>query len=160
MRPITAADLMNPEVLTVRADMTVQALAAYLIDNAISGAPVAGQDGSLVGVVSVVDIAKAASREIHVLGGRPDFYVQAWPEDTDPRSVLPTEDIGRDLLVRDVMTPDPLSVSEDTRVSDIAELMLREHVHRLLVTRGTHVVGILSTSDLLGLLVDVDEGDD
>jgi predicted transcriptional regulator len=39
MRPITAADLMNPEVLTVRDDATVAELARFLVDNEITGAP-------------------------------------------------------------------------------------------------------------------------
>ena len=32
--------------------------------------------------------------------------------------------------------------------------MLDAHIHRLLVTRGDKVLGIISTTDLLGLLVD------
>ena len=63
MRPITASDLMNPEVLTVRDDMTVRELAAFLIENEISGAPVADAEERLVGVVSLVDVAAVASGE-------------------------------------------------------------------------------------------------
>ena len=63
MRPITASDLMNPEVLTVHDDMTVRELAAFLIENEISGAPVADAEERLVGVVSLVDVAAVASGE-------------------------------------------------------------------------------------------------
>ncbi len=59
MRPITAADLMNPKVLAVREDMTLRELAAYLIHHQITGAPVEDGGGRLVGVVSTVDIAEA-----------------------------------------------------------------------------------------------------
>jgi predicted transcriptional regulator len=45
MRPITAADLMNPEVLSVPDDMTLSDLAAFLLDNEITGAPVADRRG-------------------------------------------------------------------------------------------------------------------
>jgi predicted transcriptional regulator len=45
MRPITASDLMNPEVLTAGSDMTVRELAAFLIENEISGAPVEDPTG-------------------------------------------------------------------------------------------------------------------
>jgi CBS domain-containing protein len=34
--------------------------------------------------------------------------------------------------------------------------MLEDHLHRLLVVRDDQPVGIISTSDLLGLLVDED----
>src|SRR5262245_31446119 len=61
MRPITAADVMNPEVLTVPDDLPVAALASFLVEREISGAPVADAAGHLVGVVSVTDIALAAS---------------------------------------------------------------------------------------------------
>src|ERR1700676_5299107 len=59
MRPITAADLMNPKVLAVREYMTLRELAAYLIHHQITGAPVEDGSGRLVGVVSTVDIAEA-----------------------------------------------------------------------------------------------------
>ena len=61
MRPITASDLMNPEVLTVQTGMTVRELASFLIDNEISGAPVADSEGRLVGVVSLRDLMRVAS---------------------------------------------------------------------------------------------------
>src|SRR5215471_2056135 len=64
MRPITAADLMNPKVLAVRDDLTLRELAGFLIRNQITGAPVEDGGGRLVGVVSTVDIAEA------VLAGR------------------------------------------------------------------------------------------
>jgi len=36
----------------------------------------------------------------------------------------------------------------------VASRMLDSHVHRLLVTRDGRPVGIITTSDLLGLLID------
>ena len=57
MRLITAADLMNPRVLTVREDLTVRELANVLVENEISGAPVEDRSGKLVGVVSLGDLA-------------------------------------------------------------------------------------------------------
>ncbi len=63
MRPITAADLMNPEVLTVSEELSVRELAGFLLDHEITGAPVVDREGRLVGVVSVVDIADAAAGE-------------------------------------------------------------------------------------------------
>ena len=64
MRPITAADLMSPEVLTVREDLPVADLAAFLMRHDITGAPVVDAEGRLVGVVSVVDIADLVSRAV------------------------------------------------------------------------------------------------
>ena len=153
MRPITAADLMNPKVLAVREDMTLRELAAYLIHNQITGAPVEDGGGRLVGVVSTVDIAEAM---LAGPGGEPEEPEELGePEeladaDEADEPYLPEDDV----LVRDIMTPAIDSVPEDATVSEVASRMLDSHVHRLLVTRDGRPVGIITTSDLLGLLID------
>lgn len=151
MRKITASDLMNPGVVTVGEDLTVQELARFLLDNEISGAPVVDSQGRAVGVVSMVDIATAASEE-EATGG-PGFYDAGWHAglDDDPSDFEGDDD---ELQVADIMNPEVHAVEEDAPVSEVATLMLEKHVHRLLVMRGEEIVGIISTSDLLGLLVD------
>lgn len=175
MRPITAADLMNPKVLAVREDMTLRELAAYLIHHQITGAPVEDGGGRLVGVVSTVDIAEAmladpadgadadpgaaagadlglspgANVEAGVAGSEEPAELGEMEEETD-EPYLPEDDV----LVRDIMTPAIESVPEDATVSEVASRMLDSHVHRLLVTRDGRPVGIITTSDLLGLLID------
>jgi CBS domain-containing protein len=160
MRPITAADVMNPRVLTVRADMTVRELAHFLMENEISGAPVVDEDSKLVGVVSVTDITFALAEdgedeeEEEDEGDRTasDFFRDAWGEGL-VRAEIEDLDLEDELEVREIMTPEVHTVPEETPIPEVAELMIRSHVHRLLVTREDKVVGILSTSDLLGLLV-------
>ena len=156
MRPITAADLMNPEVLTVPQNMTVRELARYLTDNQITGAPVEDQGGRLVGVVSVVDIAAVASDGGNVRTDRssPDFYVRGWEDTISPEEMKDFRVDSEDLQVGEIMTPTVFSVGEDATVSQIASTMLRGHLHRVLVTRDDRLIGIVSTSDLLGLLVE------
>lgn len=155
MRPITAADLMNPKVLAVRDDLTLRELAAFLLRNQITGAPVEDAGGRLVGVVSTVDIAEA------VLAGRGGEEEKDDEEEDDEQEEelggLELDELrlaGDDLLVRDIMTPSIHSVPEDATVSQVASRMLDSHVHRLLVTREGRPVGIITTSDLLGLLID------
>jgi len=185
MRPITAADLMNPKVLAVREDMTLRELAAYLIHHQITGAPVEDGGGCLVGVVSTVDIAEAmladpgdagigddagadadagsgtapggagSEDDVEELGGLEEPEGPEGPEklgegDEADEPYLPEDDV----LVRDIMTPAIESVPEDATVSEVASRMLDSHVHRLLVTRDGRPVGIITTSDLLGLLID------
>jgi CBS domain-containing protein len=156
MRPITASDLMNPEVLTVREDTTVRELAGFLMEHEISGAPVADAQGRLVGVVSLTDIAALASGEGRPAGeeGSSFFGPGEWEDGLDEEDV---EDLELDgLRVADIMNPKIYSVREDATVSEIASLMLKGHLHRLLVTREDRAVGIVTTSDLLGLLVGED----
>jgi len=158
MRLITAADLMNPRVLTVRDDLTVRELANVLVDNEISGAPVEDRSGKLVGVVSLTDVAAALADDEDEEGERGDFFLSEWEDDGMSREEI--EELGLDeaeLTVSEIMTPEVFTVREDTPVSEIAEAMIQNHVHRILVTREDRVVGIISTSDLLGLLVEEKE---
>ncbi len=174
MRPITAADLMNPQVLAVRDDMTVRALAAFLVGHEVTGAPVEDREGRLVGVVSVVEIAEAvvergaathpsdgptgadAARDAHGPTDATDASdsgdADADAGTEDGLAGLPLTD--DELLVRDIMSPVIHSVAEDATVSEVASRMLDSRVHRLLVTSEGRPVGIITTSDLLGLLID------
>jgi len=161
MRPITAADLMNPEVLTVPEDMTVRELATFLMDNEITGAPVADREGRLVGVVSVVDIADVAAGEEEADedgSGGVDYFAQSWEVGLtdEAREELELEDEYAEILVGEIMNPELYSVPEDATVAEVAMTMLKNHIHRLLVIEEGRAVGIITTSDLLGLLVEGD----
>jgi CBS domain-containing protein len=52
------------------------------------------------------------------------------------------------------MTPAVYTVEEDTPVSSLAKTMIAGRVHRLLVMRDQHIVGIVTTLDMLKLLCD------
>jgi len=54
--PVTAADVMTPDPLTVRPDTTVHEAAQLLSDHRISGAPVVNDDSHIVGIVSEYDL--------------------------------------------------------------------------------------------------------
>lgn len=148
---------MNSEVLTVRADMSVPELSAFLVAKEISGAPVVDDGGRPIGVVSLTDVAAAATGSSTIANERrrPNFYLR------DLQEAYNEEDLhklhiegGGDLQVADIMTSAVYSVEEDDSVAEIAATMLKGHLHRVLVTRGEEIVGIISTSDLLGLLVE------
>jgi len=158
MRGLVARDVMNPEVLTVRDDMTVAALAEYLVDNEISGAPVEDVEGRLIGVVSLTDVAEAMAGHDQVVGDRPQpsFYVHGWEDQVNPEELSGLRITESQLTVGEIMTPAVFAVDEELPVAHVAEKMIHSHLHRLLVTRSHKVVGILTTSDLLGLLVEGD----
>jgi len=54
--PVTARELMTPNVITISADSSTHEAARVLSDNRISGLPVLTSDGTIVGVLSVFDL--------------------------------------------------------------------------------------------------------
>lgn len=60
-----AKDIMTRDIITVNPTMTVKSLAMTLIKNQISGAPVAGKNGKIVGVVSEADIVAKKGKTVN-----------------------------------------------------------------------------------------------
>lgn len=53
------------------------------------------------------------------------------------------------MLVRDRMTPDPITVSEEANIFDALDLMRRHRIRRVPVTRHGELVGIVTQLDLM-----------
>ena len=159
MRELIAKDVMNTELLKVRDDMTVAELAQFLVENEISGVPVEDAEGRLVGVVSLSDVARSLTgRDEAVLTHNySDYYLQSWEERFNAEDIAGLRIAESDETVGEIMTPSILAVDEEMPIGKVAEKMIDARIHRLLVTRDRKVVGILSTTDLLGLLVDDEE---
>ena len=145
---------MKPDVIAVRDDMTIQEAAAFLVENQISGAPVEDAEGRLIGVVSYADIARVTSElprqdtppaDTELMG---EYFARAGRIRGRPRSsrILPTRFRAHGPRDHD---PGALSVAAGAPVGTAARMMLDAHIHRVLVTDGHKVVGILTTSDLL-----------
>lgn len=155
MQAKTVADVMQTEVLKVRDDLSLGELATYLLDHEISGAPVVDDNGGLVGVVSLVDVAKARADQGGVandLESYPDYFDRSWGVELAPEEMHWLRVTGDGRRVRDVMSPQIYSVPENTPIPDAVNLLLRARIHRLLVMREGQLVGIVSSSDLLALL--------
>lgn len=60
--------------------------------------------------------------------------------------------------IRDVMTAEAVSVSEDTPVEEVAALMLDQMVRRVPVVSGGRVTGIVSASDIIQVFLNLHEG--
>ena len=156
MRPIVARDLMTSDVLTVQADMPVSELATFLSSHEITGAPVENGDGRVVGVVSVVDIARTESEEAerNVWEAASNSYAHDWDRSLTDGEIRIDRLTSDRFRVRDIMNPLIHAVEEETPVPEIAEKMLNLHLHRMLVVEDGRLEGIISTSDLIGLLIE------
>ena len=62
-----AKDIMTKDVITVSPTASVRNLAMTLIKNQISGAPVAGRNGKIIGVVSEADIVAKKGKDVKTI---------------------------------------------------------------------------------------------
>src|SRR6185437_6493999 len=62
-----AKDIMTRDIVTVKPTMTVKSLAMTLIKNQISGAPVVGSNGKIIGIVSEADIVAKNGKDVRAL---------------------------------------------------------------------------------------------
>lgn len=152
MKRLTAKDIMNPDVITVSSEMTVQELADLFTEKMISGAPVVDREGKLVGVVSLSDIVSSGGRKRAVQNDslRSEYFLSGWEDslgEDELEELRFEEDTGAQ--VKDIMTPTIFCVPTGMPIAEMADAMIRGRIHRLIVTQGKKVVGIVTTLDML-----------
>jgi CBS domain-containing protein len=152
---LTAGDVMSREPVVVPDDLTVAEAIELFAGHEISGAPVRDRDGKLVGVVSLADIARAGAEggDLDLDRSNPLFAVREWGEHFEPGEFARLHVTDESRTVGDVMTPAVYTVPEEMPVSGVARTMLDAHLHRVVVVRGDEPVGVISSLDLLRLLV-------
>ncbi|MBP2134305.1 CBS domain-containing protein [Methanomicrobium sp. W14] len=64
------------------------------------------------------------------------------------------------MLIKDVMTPDPVTVKADSKVREAAGILRKYRIGGLPVMDGERVVGIVTETDILSLLETGDLSDD
>lgn len=156
MKTLMAGDIMTRGVLTVGPDWPVGRLVEFLTDHSISGAPVLGDDGTPVGVVSVTDIARSRNL-VDAAVDHPHSYFTRGIERAVAREELKNfhgEDES-ETTVRDIMTPVVFSVEQSATVQDVADAMVRGRIHRVFITLKGKLVGVISSLDLLPLIRDM-----
>jgi CBS domain-containing protein len=142
-------DIMTRDVATVRPETSVRDIAALMMEKQISGVPVVGDDGTIVGIVSEVDLlhrAEVGTERKHKWW----FWVFA---DSDAAAREYAKAHG--LAARDVMSRYVVSVRDDADVRDVADILDRQRIKRVPVVRDGRLVGIISRRDLVRALSQV-----
>ncbi|MBP5475750.1 MAG: CBS domain-containing protein, partial [Methanomicrobium sp.] len=64
------------------------------------------------------------------------------------------------MLIKDVMTPNPVTVAFDAQVRDVARLLKKYRIGGLPVMDGERIIGIVTETDVLSLLDTSESSDD
>ena len=138
-----AHQIMTRSVITVTPEATIVEAANIMLQKHVSGLPVVDAAGKLVGVVSEGDFIRRSEIGTQRKRGR-------WL-----RFILGPGKSASDFVhehgrkISEVMTRSPLTITEDTALAEIVELMEKNNVKRLPVIRADMVVGIVSRANLL-----------
>jgi CBS domain-containing protein len=139
-------DIMTRNVISVGADQSVLTAARLMLQHRISGLPVVDKEGQLIGIVTEGDFLRRG--ELGTQRRRPK-----WLEFIIGPGRLADEYVhasGR--KIDEIMTTDPVTVTEDDSLEKVVEVMERRHVKRLPVTKGGRMVGIVSRANLMHAL--------
>src|SRR5580700_11944875 len=117
--------VMTRKVITVKIATPIVDAANIMLENHVSGLPVTDEAGRLVGIVSQGDFIRRAEIGTQRKRGRWLKFLLG------PGTAASDFVRERGRKVEEIMTPDPRTVTEDSTLEDIVELMERNHVKRL-----------------------------
>ncbi|HKT08096.1 MAG TPA: CBS domain-containing protein [Gemmatimonadaceae bacterium] len=174
---LKASEIMTKQVVTVEPDTTLRDAAELFTAKHIGGAPVC-RGNKVVGVISLGDIidftTTAPEESVGDAGREPDdqrleeeeedaaaasYYMDVTEDsaDVDDRMQEPAFAERRlydEHVVEEAMSTNPIGVSPNDTVVDVAKVMQRRGIHRVLVLDGEKLEGIVSTMDVARALAD------
>ncbi|KAA0251653.1 MAG: CBS domain-containing protein [Candidatus Jettenia sp.] len=122
----TAKDIMNKIVTAAKKKTIGRDLAVKLLSGMYSGLPVVDDNGKVIGIVSEFDLLKV------IKNGKALEQVTA----------------------EEIMSKNPICVSENTSVDEIIDLMTKHNIIRIPIIRNDVLVGVVSRCDILSSIVE------
>ncbi len=143
---LKARDVMTREVISVKPSTTVEELARLLVEHRISGAPVVGDTGDLVGIVTENDLISQNKRfHIPTIIRLFDAYIMFESPSKIEREIKRMAAV----TVGEICKQKVITVSEDATVEDVATVMAEKNVHLIPVVEGKKIRGIIGKIDLI-----------
>lgn len=136
MKTILVRERMSKPVMTIDSQAKLAEVHKLMHDKRIRRLPVV-DNGKLVGIVTLLDTSEAR------------------PEGADKMRPMAMQAYIAMMHVSDVMTRNPITISPDASVVDVARLMAKHKISGLPVVENGAVVGIITESDTFRAILDV-----
>ena len=130
-KTLRVRDLMTAEVTTLRRNDTLSIADDVMHLGRIRHMPVVDDDGLIVGIVSQRDLFRGALARALGYGAHAQQKL-----------------LGQ-LVVKEVMTNDPVTIGPDAPLAEAARLMLQRKIGCLVVLEDGRLAGILTESDFV-----------
>ncbi len=126
-------DWMTANPITVDPKTTLPEAHKIMRDRRIRRLPVVDR-GHLVGIVTLGDVREAE------------------PSDATTLSIFELHYLLAKLTIGEIMTREPITISENATIREAAKMMLQHKIGGLPVTEGGKLVGIITESDIFRVL--------
>jgi CBS domain-containing protein len=126
---VTARDVMSTKLILIQENDTLHDAIEVCLSRKVSGAPVVNDQGRLAGVISEYQLME----------------------------VIYSQDAAQ-MRVKDTMTKDVITVTEETCIDKLASLFIVHRIRRLPVVRGNELVGVVTRGDLLRHFLKAERG--
>jgi CBS domain-containing protein len=136
------ADVMTARVITVSSETDVQEIARLLLEHNISAVPVVDDSGKVLGIVSEGDLMRRVDSDE---GQRKSWWLRIFAGGSSASDYIKTH--AR--KAHEIMTRDPITITEDEPLHRVARLLEKHHIKRVPVVRDGKLVGIVSRANLL-----------
>lgn len=146
-----AKELMQRGVISVLIDTTVEDVAKLMIEHDISGIPVVNDLGTVLGVVSELDIMRKQMRP-----ESPSIWKLFLWDMKDDGEIEDHRDHLRRYLAKtagEIMTAPAVTVDELDDIETVGQLMFERRIKRVFVTRAGSLVGVISRSAFVKRLI-------
>lgn len=146
----TVKDIMTTGVVSVSPQTDIAYAAKLLLEKGINGVPVVDEKGELVGILCQSDLI-IQQRSLRV----PSFF-------TLLNGMIPLTSMKRleaelqkmaAATVGDAMSPNPVTITPETTIEEVATIMVEKKFHTLPVVHGGKLVGVVGKEDILRTLL-------
>jgi CBS domain-containing protein len=125
IKNLQAKDMMKRPVISVKKDTSLRDIAEQLVTGLFSGMVITDENEHVIGIVSEYDILNQYRKG---------------------------KDLAK-LTAAEVMQKDPVHVDVSTPLHDIVDVMIEHGILRIPVTEGHRLVGNISRSDILKIII-------
>ncbi|MFH1768142.1 MAG: CBS domain-containing protein [Candidatus Omnitrophota bacterium] len=134
-------ELMTKNVITVSPEASLKDVGKILKEKKISGVPVVNDAGRVVGVITITDLLRILGR------------IYQWREMEKGKEEMNLSEMYEQekekAKVKDVMTKDVVSLSEEDTLDDVMRMMFENKVHTIPVMKDNQLIGVIGKRDLL-----------
>lgn len=119
---MNAYDVMSVNIVAAKENATAIEIATRIVLGTFNGLPIIDKQGKVSGIVTTIDLLKAIK---------------------DGKNL-------DNISAKDLMTPDPAVIYQDTTISEMIDIMYRKRIDMLpVVERDGRLIGVVSRQDIL-----------